>query len=129
MMLDSCRRASCLHEELLVYPQCTAVPGRGGGGGLGLQARVSREESRRGCPALFLQGGEDKTGALSWQGVGPQDTSSCYGGGATATQALCFSSRREMQGQLCPARARSMPLPLILLSGLILISLYPPVQT
>lgn len=60
MMLDSCRRASCLHEELLVYPQYTAVPGRGGGGGLGLQARVSGEESRRGCPALFYKVGKTR---------------------------------------------------------------------
>lgn len=52
---------------------------------------------------LLLQGGEDKAGALSWQGVGPQDTSSCHGGGATATQAPCSSSRREMRGQICPA--------------------------
>lgn len=62
-------------------------------------------------PCFILQGGEDKTGALSWQGVGPQDTSSCYGGGATATQALCSSSSREMQGQLCPARARAFHAP------------------
>lgn len=60
MMLDSFRRASRLHEKLLVYPQCTAVPGKEGGGGLGLQARVSREESRRGCPALFYKVGKTR---------------------------------------------------------------------
>lgn len=43
--------------------------------------------------------------------MGPQDTSSCYGGGATATQALCSSSSREMQRQLCPARARAFHAP------------------
>lgn len=106
MMLDSCRRASCLHEELLVYPQCTAVPGRGGGGGSGSSGASIAGGVKERLPCFILQGGEDKTGALSWQGVGPQDTSSCYGGGARATQALCSSSSREMQGQLCPARAR-----------------------
>lgn len=89
MMLDSCRRASCLHEELLVYPQCTAVPGRGGGGGSGSSGASIAGGVKERLPCFILQGGEDKTGALSWQGVGPQDTSSCYGGGATATQALC----------------------------------------
>lgn len=92
LMLDSCSRVSCLRKELLVCLSPVLCSARLEGGSLCFQMSQGK------AVLLLLQGREDKAGALSWQGVGPQDTSSCRGGGAIATQALCSSSRREMEG-------------------------------
>lgn len=89
LMPGGCSRVSCLRKELHVCLSSVRCSARLKGGSLCLQ------KSQGKAVLLLLQGGKDKAGALSCQGVGPQDTSSCHGGGATATQAPC-SPRREM---------------------------------
>lgn len=98
LMPDSCSRASCLHEELFVCPQCTAVPS-GRVGVWVLRQEHCRRRVKGRLPCFILQGGEDKTGALSWQGVGPQDTSSCHGEEQQLTKPCVL-----LQGGRCKGR-------------------------
>lgn len=128
MMLDSCRRASCLHEELLVYPQCTAVPGRGGGGGLGLQAYRGRSQGEAALLYFTRWGRQDWSTELAGRGA-PGHLLLLRGRSKSYPSPVLFLKQGDARAALPCARARSMPLPLMLLSGLILISLYPPVQT